>query len=564
MKRGILGACAAVVLALSSGGVAYGTTGDEGADGVVGAPVDAVIGEVQVAEEVAAPGEEVAESTEEATLPASDEDVGAPVEEGVPPTEEAVPGPDTQPVVDGSEDASEDPATRAPGQGQSGLVGEAEEVSGTLGEITREGCKVYIPTSTVGAGEFSVIIWDDGESVATISWTMTGSGTHTAVWTITQPAGTGAPGVGIELVWGSESLDEVDPFLYPDDVAESCYAETPVVVTLPGYDPAAGVQPGDALPIAGSGFLAGESVEARLFSTGALLGTFVAAGDGTFSGTGTIPSDSPLGLTRVVGDGLTSGRTGEAAVKLVAPPEEVSATILEPSRDGCKVTIPVQSTGAGDFELKVRDDGVVIDTFTWTMTASGLHNVVWTITKPAGTEAPGVGFSVYVSGGERLDRYDPFEYPAEVADGCSAQVPVTLLLPDVPGAGVVAGSDVKATGSGYLPGEDVALVFGPDAIEVGTFVAGADGTFTGTFKVPVGAAPGDYFVVSHGAESGRSAKASLRVIAAVVPTTPVVDKKPVPELAKTGVNSADLALMVGMGLLALGGSALAVSRRKRS
>ena len=60
--------------------------------------------------------------------------------------------------------------------------------------------------------------------------------------------------------------------------------------------------------------------------------------------------------------------------------------------------------------------------------------------------------------------------------------------------------------------------------------------------------------------------ATLKVFTDVVPvpTKPAAVKTPVAELAKTGVNSSDAMLLLGLSLLAVGASGVAISKRKRS
>lgn len=565
MKRSLAGILATLALVLGTGGAAMAASAEPEAVGSTGevevAKViegDGAIVEAPAVEDAEPAAEEEEEITEEVGGGEAGQEVvvgGTPVVEGVSPDEQ---------VLDEVEVDKVPPVAPVVG----GLVA---EISGVIGDITRDGCVVSIPVDTTGAGEFRIEVWDDGQLVDTVSWTMTDSGHHVALWTITEPALTGAPGVGFYLMHEETSLSEVDPFEYPADTADKCSAAVPVTVTLPGYDATAGVMQGGALPVAGSGFIAGESIEALLGQDGPVVGTFTADSSGAFSGTATIPAGAAVGPSAIFAKGLTSGRVGSADMKVVAPvSDEVTAEILMPTRDGCKVTIPVKTTGASSFELMVWDDGEIIDSFVWTMTEDGTHSVVWTITRPAGTSAPGVGFYVYVyeggSGEQKLAGLDPFEYPAEVADGCSASVPVTLELPDVTPKGVTAGTEVKVTGSGYLPGEDVALTFGPDSVEVGVLVADEDGSISGTFKVPSDAKPGSYSVTSRGSESGRSAVATLKVFTDVVPvpTKPAAVKTPVAELAKTGVNSSDAMLLLGLSLLAVGASGVAISKRKRS
>lgn len=302
---------------------------------------------------------------------------------------------------------------------------EPEPVTGEFGEITRDGCLVSIPTITTGAGEFGLIVWDDGSIDDSFTWVMTGDGSHTVLWTITMPAGTGFPGVGFELVDADGNrLDYFDPYVYPDELADSCSAAVPVTVELPDYNPATGTEAGSDLTITGTGFLPGEEVEVTFGIGGPVVGTFTADEDGTFSGTFTVPEDAEDGEYPVVATGVESGRSGSQSVRVGEEPEPapVTGTIGDITRDGCVVRIPTTTTGAGEFTLDVWDDGEKIDSFTWEMTGDGSHDVLWTITRPAGESAVGVGFELSGSPG-LLDSVDPWEYPAEVAFTCSGGLP---------------------------------------------------------------------------------------------------------------------------------------------
>lgn len=118
-----------------------------------------------------------------------------------------------------------------------------EPVTGSIIDITRNGCEVTITTEVSAPGEYRVEVWDDGENIDTVGWTMSKGGTYPAVWTITAPAMEGAPGVGFVL-YGADPfpLDSVDPWEYPAEVADACYE-----ATLPaGEAPAGGAGTGDA------------------------------------------------------------------------------------------------------------------------------------------------------------------------------------------------------------------------------------------------------------------------------------------------------------------------------
>jgi len=120
-------------------------------------------------------------------------------------------------------------------------------------------------------------------------------------------------------------------------------------------------------------------------------------------------------------------------------PELLTGEIVDITRDGCEVTLSTEASDSGDFRIEVWDDGEHIDTVKWAQDEAGSHDAVWTITQPAMEGAPGVGFVFYgeADDSSALDGVDPYEYPAEVADGC---------------AGVGDGEDEDVTAGAAGPG----------------------------------------------------------------------------------------------------------------
>ncbi len=305
----------------------------------------------------------------------------------------------------------------------------------------------------------------------------------------------------------SASTDPSAPTTEESTPSESDSTEPPdteASLSLPGYT--GSTTAGSTVNVHGDGYMPSENVAVSF--GGELVGTFMTDDSGSFDGSFVVPSGTAGGKYAVVGVGETSERSACAKVKVVVP--QAGGSIGEITRDGCKVSIPVTTTGPGDYRLDVWDDGTIIDHFEWTVTTPGLKTIVWTITEPAGKGATGVGFYL-TSGEETLDSVDPYEYPDDVANSCSAAVPVTLVLPDYSGS-TNPGNTLTATGTGYLPGEQVKLVFASTPADVGTVTTDSTGAYTTTFVVPPDAAAEIHHLTATGVTSGRAATAEINVV----------------------------------------------------
>lgn len=118
----------------------------------------------------------------------------------------------------------------------------------------------------------------------------------------------------------------------------------------------------------------------------------------------------------------------------------------------------------------------------------------------------------------------------------------------------VPGEKITRVISGFKPNEKVTLVLHSDPINLGTFTADPNGVVTATFTLPAGLVVGDHTLVFDG-NMGTHYEEVLTVeaAAAAVPASS--------GLAYTGASIA-MPLALGGGLLALGGGALMVSRRR--
>jgi hypothetical protein len=110
------------------------------------------------------------------------------------------------------------------------------------------------------------------------------------------------------------------------------------------------VHPGDTLTISGSGLPAGTSLDTILHSVPTDLGTVVAAADGSFTQTATIPADTPLGdhtiLVTASGPGITT-TTKQQAITVTAPPAAASDSSGSSSKTGSVAPKPTAAKDNG-------------------------------------------------------------------------------------------------------------------------------------------------------------------------------------------------------------------------
>lgn len=127
---------------------------------------------------------------------------------------------------------------------------------------------------------------------------------------------------------------------------------------------------------------------------------------------------------------------------------------------------------------------------------------------------------------------------------------------------VRAGDTVTLTGTGFQPGENVIVTL-PDGSKR-TVATNGSGTFTTAWVVPTGFAPGNAAFGARGDTSGRTANASVIVVAQGVPGggTPGRTGGSGAKLATTGAELGSLAPVSALLLLAGAGVFLA-SRRRR-
>lgn len=218
-------------------------------------------------------------------------------------------------------------------------------------------------------------------------------------------------------------------------------------------------------------------------------------------------------------------------------PDDLSVAIGEPTRDGCTVSIPVTTTSAYTFEMQVWDDQRVIQNTVWQTEGDETHVVEWTITgRPDPTFEGDIYFTVRVNGSPVLGpdgKYGvSYSYPDEVADACSADVPVSAVLGENP-MSVQPGQTVTIAGEGFLAGETIDVTLE----ESGAVIGGRQGRspryliasdpYSVSATLPSDLSPGQHVLVLTGQTSLRTA----RVTVTAPEETPIPDATsgPAPE-----------------------------------
>ncbi|AYD90544.1 hypothetical protein D5R93_12015 [Actinomyces lilanjuaniae] len=188
------------------------------------------------------------------------------------------------------------------------------------------------------------------------------------------------------------------------------------------------------------------------------------------------------------------------------------------------MSVPVTTTGAYTFQARVWDDQTLLEETTWDTQDDTTTLISWTITgRPDPTFPDDIFFSVLVNGSVNVNEEEPrragasVSYPDEVADQCSAAVPVTAALVGDP-ASLGAGQTVTVQGEGLLSGEDVDVVLEETGERVGGVTTGrtprsrtGQDPYSVTATLPDDLAPGDYVLVVQGRTSQRTARLPLTV-----------------------------------------------------
>jgi LPXTG-motif cell wall-anchored protein len=177
--------------------------------------------------------------------------------------------------------------------------------------------------------------------------------------------------------------------------------------------------------------------------------------------------------------------------------------------------------------------------------------VTWPGIAAALTDAGAPSFGGFYQAGDALDPL------TVVLDLTETTVPTAPTAPggspaSVDKASYVPGEAITVTGTGFTPGEQVEVWLHSDPQWVGTALAGADGTVTHTFTLPVDLEPGRHHVELIGVSSGLVAATPEFTVVAAGTAAPVASSGTLPYTGSdtTGVLWAGGALLLSGAVLA--------------
>lgn len=124
---------------------------------------------------------------------------------------------------------------------------------------------------------------------------------------------------------------------------------------------------------------------------------------------------------------------------------------------------------------------------------------------------------------------------------------------------VAPGGTTTITCTGWAPNTEVTATLLPGGAVLGSVITNADGSFTAEATIPSDLAPGNYVIRLSGLNAQGVAVHVDLAFTVVAPDRAGIT--PSPSLPRTG-GDALLALGAAAGLLAMGGAALGVARRR--
>ena len=106
------------------------------------------------------------------------------------------------------------------------------EPSAEITDIALDKCDIVVTFSVGDAGEYHLVVYDDGDRIGDVPVTVAQGATAQARYTLTAVVKQGASGLGIQIRSADDTeLDSVDPYNGADAVVDFCAKQNPVTTT---------------------------------------------------------------------------------------------------------------------------------------------------------------------------------------------------------------------------------------------------------------------------------------------------------------------------------------------
>jgi len=106
------------------------------------------------------------------------------------------------------------------------------EPSAEIVDITLDKCDIVVTFSVGDAGQYHLVVFDDGDRIGDVPATVAQGATAQARYTLTAIVKQGASGLGIQIRSADDAeLDSVDPYNGADAVVDFCAKQNPITTT---------------------------------------------------------------------------------------------------------------------------------------------------------------------------------------------------------------------------------------------------------------------------------------------------------------------------------------------
>ncbi|NHC14131.1 alpha-2-macroglobulin family protein [Motilibacter deserti] len=281
---------------------------------------------------------------------------------------------------------------------------------------------------------------------------------------------------------------------------------------------ATSVQAGSGIPVSGTGFPGGAKITVKL-DDDAILTTFPAGADGTFSTTVTLPAGTAVGshsLRFLAGPPATSVKSESFTVTAVPTTPPPASVLLGASSVQAGSAIPVSGTGfpSGATVTVKLDDDAILTTFP----AGADGAFATTVTVPADAAA-GSHWLRFLAGPPATSvKSESFTVTA---------VPV-VRDPEVSlgATSVQAGSTISFSATAFPAGQTLSIKLDDVNPVLGTFTIGADGSASGAVTIPASTAGGSHWLRFLAANPSTSVKSGSFTVTAAPQPDPTASASP--------------------------------------